>query len=342
MVREQWKKAAARKVLIVLGAIGLLFMLCWPVGSMLLLGWAGFLARVLPRLSPDMPTVVATLVALALFTCGVHWLGRKTSGTSPAARWTWRRSVALTALVFVLFAAGVAMVGLAHMSYWLATSPEPIRVTVSWNAPFRAKSQNNLTQQGLAILNYEAREKSLPAAGTFSDDGRALHGWETQLLPFLEEENLYRKIDLRQPWDAAANAPHFKHDIAILRHPIFDELTDERGFGLIHYAANGRVLRAGVPTRLGDITDGVDNTILLGEINSRFPPWGQPMNVRDPGLGINRSPRGFGGPPRAGGANFLFVDGHVVFLSDNVSPDVLRALATPAGGERIDLDELDR
>src|SRR5262245_15123276 len=93
----------------------LLAMLSWPIGSAMLLGWAGFLARVVPRLSPDRITVIAALVALALFTIGVHWLGRSWASRRAGQneiRWTWRVSLAVTMLIFVLFAAGVAMVGL--------------------------------------------------------------------------------------------------------------------------------------------------------------------------------------------------------------------------------------
>ncbi len=310
----------------------------FPFIGLLLLGWVGFLGRVVPRLNPDMTVVIAALVALLLFTLGVHWLSRKTTGTT----WTCRRSIAATALVFILFGAGVAMVGLVHMSYWLATSPEPLRITRTGGSGYMY-SQNNLKQMVVAAHNYHDSSMVLPVAGTFSDDGRALHGWETQLLPYLEETTLYRQIDKRYPWNDSLNAPHFKKEIKMFRHPrFFQETQDKDGFALIHYAANSHVVRAGEATKFGDISDGLGNTILMGEINSGFPSWARPMNVRDPGLGINRSPRGFGGPPGVGGANFAFADGHIMFIHDNVSPEVLRALATPAGGERVDPESLKR
>jgi len=36
------------------------------------------------------------------------------------------------------------------------------------------------------------------------------------------------------------------------------------------------------------IKDGAANTILLGEVNADFSPWGRPNNVRDPAAGVNR------------------------------------------------------
>jgi hypothetical protein len=85
-----------------------------------------------------------------------------------------------------------------------------------------------------------------------------------------------------------------------------------------------------------EFTDGTANTLLVGEVNANFRPWGDPANVRDPARGINRSAYGFGGPPGSGGALFAMADGSVRFVSERVSPTALKALATPDGGESVD------
>jgi prepilin-type processing-associated H-X9-DG protein len=81
------------------------------------------------------------------------------------------------------------------------------------------------------------------------------------------------------------------------------------------------------------ITDGPANTILAGEINSNFTPWGHPVNWRDPAKGLNQVPDGFGGPPSRNGVTFLMADGSVRFLHNRTSPEVLKALSTPAAGD---------
>ena len=80
------------------------------------------------------------------------------------------------------------------------------------------------------------------------------------------------------------------------------------------------------------VTDGTSNTVFAGEVKGTFRPWGDVINWRDLRLGINVSPDGFGGPFK-GGCNLLLGDGSVRFVSDGISPEVLKALSTPKGNE---------
>src|SRR5262249_6999261 len=136
----------------------------------------------------------------------------------------------------------------------------------------------------------------------------------------------------------ARNAPYFRCIIPgfINSQMRSAPLIDADGFGLSHYAANSRVMGPGKGMKVSDITDGAANTILIGEVNANFRPWGHPVNWRDPAKGINKSPDGFGGPRSSGGGLFAMADGSVRFIGEGVNSSVLRALATPNGGEDVD------
>jgi prepilin-type processing-associated H-X9-DG protein len=74
--------------------------------------------------------------------------------------------------------------------------------------------------------------------------------------------------------------------------------------------------------------------MLIGEVGGNYRPWGHHANWRDPALGINSTPEGFGNTNRKM-ANFVMVDGSVRTLSNSTSLDLLKALSTPAGGEKL-------
>jgi hypothetical protein len=292
----------------------------------LLLGWILFLLRVFRQINPDRNTVIAAIVAAVLFMGGVCAVAGKRLGL--------RGSVAVTVLMFVLFAAAVAMVGVVHQTGWISASPEPVRYQT---VAYYESPANKLQQNTLAFHNYESHFGKFPAAGTYSPDGQALHSWELQILPFGSIASA-RDVDTTLPWNHPTNAKYFQTIIPEFTNPRLSSapLTDADGFGLDHYAANSHILRVDKEIKLADMLDGTANTILLGEVNSNFSPWGRPLNVRDPAKGINKSPNGFGGPRYLGGAHFGMVDGSARFVSDKVSPAVMKALATPNGGEEFD------
>ena len=63
-------------------------------------------------------------------------------------------------------------------------------------AAARMKCQNNLKQIGLALHNYHEIGGALPKGGSQSPAGGYGHSMWILLLPFLEQEGLYNKLDL--------------------------------------------------------------------------------------------------------------------------------------------------
>ena len=317
------------------------FSCSFEIPRAILLGWIFFLYRTLPRMTADWPSVFVGCLALVLFTAGVHWVGwawRRNVAYAP--RWKFRWSLATVAVVFLLFAAGISLVGIVHQAGWLLSSPEPYYVqTVRWGGG--GYSPNNLRQIGSAMQSSHdtSSGKGMPG-GTFTAQGDMLHSWETYCLPYMGY--VTSDIDFKLPWNHPNNQRYFRCILPqFANHGLrIPEVLDEQGFGLSHYAANIHVLGPNKPLCLDDITDGTVNTLLVGEVNANFKPWGHPVNWRDPAKGINRSPHGFGGAPSSGGAHFCMADGSVRFVSERIDANVLKALSTPRGGERIDASVL--
>ena len=162
--------------------------------------------------------------------------------------------------------------------------------------------RNNLLQIGIALGNYASTHHVLPP-GVVNDKGpisnlpRGYHvGWAVQILPFLEQSNLYRRIDFRHGVYAGANATVLLSSIKTFLCPS-DWRPDTMSYMGCHHDAeapidadNHGVLYLNSHVAYDDITDGPAYTILLGEARgSGMLGWasGNRSTLRNAGHPIN-------------------------------------------------------
>jgi hypothetical protein len=185
---------------------------------------------------------------------------------------------------------------------------------------------------GMALHNYHEVYRVFPPGGVFNASETAFFGWPVSIMPFVASGPEYDMIDFRLPWNDPRNADVFRRVYPWYLNPSVRQTRDSNGFVLTHYAANSNVLFPNSSQSIDEISDGLSQTILAGEIAEDFPPYAQPGNWRDPAIGINASPRSFGRPTRDG-AYLLMADGAVLWIPNSVDATVLRALSTPAGSD---------
>jgi len=210
-------------------------------------------------------------------------------------------------------------------------------VRTSRGAARRAQCVNNLKLIGLAMRNYHEVYGRYPPAAIVDGDGRPLLSWRVAILPFIDNNALYAKFRLDEPW----NGPH---NVALLgaMHPVYacpgDTTLDP---GLTSYRAvvgpRTPFPPDSRPVSEADLTDGLDRTLLVAEARQAVP-WTKPDEVP---YKIAATPEGFRAPNGAhvGGVNALFADGTVRFIKSRIAPRVLRALLTRDGGETVSSDE---
>lgn len=254
----------------------------------------------------------------------------------------------------------------------------------------RMQCANSLKQIGLALHNYHDAHGSLAPGWTahhaHPQSGLRL-GWSTAILPYMEQMPLFDLVDFNQP--AKTEARILQTGVSVYRCPADTTPATNpmrSGYGTSNYSANfgDQPLPRPVPGRLSaswpgqpdtpmgrqgfsratglfwlnssvrfrDVTDGMSNTIMVGERSYRsgagvWPGVGsnefENDQVTDSSFNspLNQSFTGYSSL-HSGGANFLFGDGSVRFIANQVDSamatgerGVYQNLANPRDGNPI-------
>lgn len=205
----------------------------------------------------------------------------------------------------------------------------------------RTKCQNHLRQLGIGLHSYESANGNLPSSGQGTNYATSppsvafeLHSTFTLLLPYIEQDNVFKQFDLAKAYNATpGNQAAAKNVISILicpSNPLRPQPTDTAGYGTTDYGPiyytdidpvtglRNKFTRADGGLILGkqtvlSITDGTSNTIAIGEDVGRsetmtmpYPDplggmrqvyrWAEPDCAYGISMGVNTNRTPFGGP----------------------------------------------
>jgi prepilin-type N-terminal cleavage/methylation domain-containing protein/prepilin-type processing-associated H-X9-DG protein len=219
----------------------------------------------------------------------------------------------------------------------------------------RMQCQNHLKQLMIGLHNYADTNGAFPPGCAGPDAAPETRlSWMVSLLPYVEQDALYRKFDLTK--GIAASAEPARTPVKVFLCPAQQTAP---GDAVSHYVALAG-LGNDAPSRPADapgngfmgfhratkpdgIKDGTSNTLVLIETRIGVGPWaaGGAVNVR--GFNLEDAPhigedRPFGWHGESKGANAVMADGSVRFLSAKTDPAKLAAAITIAGNETITLD----
>ncbi len=281
-----------------------------------------------------------------------------------------RRGLTLTELLVVLAIIGVLLLILL-----------PALNGIRCGNGSRTSCLNNLHQIGIALHTYAdmhgrkfgkgLNNCKLPA-GTIANSDLSPEqrlSWIVELLPYIEEDALYRQIDRGAGWDAPSNLPLSHSRLPLLQcNGLRDAIPSPNGWettyiGIAGVGANAANLPSDSPkigvfgydrqTSLADIKDGTSHTLMVLESARDTGSWAQGglttvrgidpaekpyLGARRPFGGTHFTENGLLRSPHSLGCNGLWADGSGRILSDTIAPEVLEALATIAGGEMIPQD----
>jgi prepilin-type processing-associated H-X9-DG protein len=136
-------------------------------------------------------------------------------------------------------------------------------------AAARMQSQNNMKQIGLAIHNYHDVNGFFPSGNNDKN-----YSASAVLLPYIEQDNLYKLIDFTKEMDDKANDTVRKTIVKTFLNPM-DPGQAPKEFGATNYlysagsqaslTDNDGVFYQNSKLRLTDVTDGTSNTLMTGE-----------------------------------------------------------------------------
>ncbi len=222
-------------------------------------------------------------------------------------------------------------------------SPKPLRKlsppsTSSWNplerartAARRAQSTNNLKQLALALHNYADTYRQFPPAFTTDKEGKPALSWRVLVLPYLEQEPLFKEFRLDEPWDSDHNKRLVERTPAVFRAP--QSKADKNKTNYLTIRGERTVFSGKRPARFSDILDGTSNTLMTVEVSDELAVvWTKPddfvPDAEEPLKGlVGLQPDGF----LAG-----MTDGSVHYLSSKIDAQTLRCLFDRADGQAVD------
>ncbi|HYW81109.1 MAG TPA: DUF1559 domain-containing protein [Thermoguttaceae bacterium] len=237
-------------------------------------------------------------------------------------------------LVIVGVLGAVALLVCGGMAaFWTITPTMVNRAPVQ-----RSICQNNLKQIAMAMHMYHQEHGTFPPAYVADEDGTPMYSWRVLLLPYLEQNALYRQFDLTQPWDSPSNMMLTNTVLSIYNCP---SSLQQNGLQTNYVMIVGsETLSEGTNTTdMARISDGSSRTIMIVEVAASGIHWAEPRDLTadeitfaindgtSPGIGSNHQ----------GGANVALCDGSVHFLSNGTSPSQVEAMSTIDGGEVVNL-----
>jgi len=76
---------------------------------------------------------------------------------------------------------------------------------------WKAVCRNQMKQLAFAMYNYHDTYGTYPPACTTDKTGQPMHSWRTMLLPYLEDDALYKQVDLTTTWNSQTNKQLSSH-----------------------------------------------------------------------------------------------------------------------------------
>lgn len=189
--------------------------------------------------------------------------------------------------------------------------------------------RKKLRQLALAMLNYESSRREFPA---MPRPGEAGLSWRVRLLPYLDQQPLYKQYKHEEPWNSAHNSKLLSKMPDVYR-SIDDSNTNTR---FMVFSGDGTMFPPGKATKYRQCSDGSSNTIMITHAGATVP-WTKPVDLQ---LEANNPLKNLSLVNDR--IESVLFDGSTLSLPPSIEPETFKALATSNGSEIVDAHGLQR
>jgi len=201
----------------------------------------------------------------------------------------------------------------------------------------RIKLLNRFRQIAIAMHNFESAYLGFPVAYSVSGAGQGgepkpLLSWRVHILPYLDQQDLYRQFHLDEAWDSEHNKALVEKmpDVFVVDPNTPNGKTTIVGIGGKHgiIGPPKSKPRGLIGTGFGSISDGSSNTILLIDAGAdQAVEWTKPTEFEPTAENL----KNIIGKKRG----FAMGDASTGYLKDSVTMETLQELLTMDGGEVV-------
>jgi len=195
------------------------------------------------------------------------------------------------------------------------------------------QSLNNLRQIGIALHNYHDTHGNFPPAAVCDKTGKPQLSWRVLILPYIEQDKLYKEFKLDEPWDSANNKKLLAKMPRTYAIPGKTQPGDTDTYYRV-FVGNGAGFDWVMGTKIAQIADGTSNTVMCVTA-SEAVPWTKPDELAfDPDKDMGK----LFGMVVNGKCQMAMFDGSVRTVNKLPGKDTINAVITKAGGEVIGPD----